>query len=211
MRSIRYLLTAAFTLLVGISPALGGSAPLPPSYDAVVMINESTLNKFLEAIGPISGGGVFNNGRSSYTWTVKNPAIKISKDAAAFTADAQIESGIFSYGTTAKGDVDVTYDNNKNVISVKIRKASFEVAIDLFGNKIKITDVDISAFYRPKFEFPGPQPLQNAFNVDMPDKKSRPIQIGTHVKKIALEPGRIVVASNFVFTAGTPSGNATKQ
>ena len=180
------------------------AAPPAPSYDAVVMIHQSTLNKFLEAIGAITGGGSFNNGMSSYTWTVKNPAIEISKDAAKFTADAQIKAGVLSYGTTAKGDVDVAYDSLKNIISVKIRKASFEVAIDLFGNKIHITDVDISAFYRPQFEFPGPQPLQSHFDVALPDKTKKPLEIKTVVKKIALEPGRIVVGSNFVFSTGVP-------
>jgi hypothetical protein len=196
-----------FALCVFSLPLLAANPNPTPDYDAFVIINESTLNKFLQAIGPISGGGSFNSGRSSYSWTVKNPLIHISKDGSAFTADAEIHSGLFNYGTTAKGDVDVLYDNAKNIISVKIRKASFEVALDLFGSKIHITDVDISTFYRPQFQFPGPQPLQSNFDVALPDKKSKPIQIKTFVKKLVLEPGRIVVGSNFVFHTPTPTGN----
>lgn len=188
------------------------AAPLPSAnvtadYDAVVVINESTLNKFLQAIGPITGGGTFNNGRSSYTWTVTNPVIRISKGGSAFTADANIRSGLLDYGTNAKGDVDVHYDQVKNVISVKIRKASFEIALDLFGNRIHIADIDISAFYRPKFEFPGPKPLQSNLEIDMPNKGTKPIQIKTVVKNLVIEPGRIIVGSNFVFSSPTPTAN----
>ncbi|NDC82761.1 hypothetical protein EB093_03735 [bacterium] len=190
---------------IGLTPCI--AAEQVPTYDALVVINESTLNKFLQAIGPISGGGSFNNGRSNYVWTVKNPTIRIVKNASSFTADAEIHSGLLNYGTTAKGDVDVIYDNQKNIISVKIRKASFEVALDLFGNKIHVTDVDISTFYKPQFQFPGPQPLQNHFDVDLPDKTVKPIQIKTFVKKISLEPGRIVVGSNFAFSTVIPSPN----
>lgn len=201
----RFLIACALGALMVPTPVV--SSEQVPTYDALVVINESTLNKFLQAIGPISGGGTFNNGRSSYVWTVKNPTIKIIKNASSFTADAEIHSGLLNYGTTAKGDVDVIYDNQKNVISVKIRKASFEVALDLFGNKIHVTDVDISSFYKPQFQFPGPQPLQNHFNVDLPDKTVKSIHIKTFVKKIALEPGRIVVGSNFVFAPDIPTDN----
>ncbi len=201
-----FWVTALLTL-----PVVAATPNPAPDYDAFVIINESTLNKFLQAIGPITGGGSFNSGRSSYSWTVKNPLIHISKDASAFTADAEIHSGLLNYGTTAKGDVDVLYDNAKNIISVKIRKASFEIALELFGNKIHITDVDISTFYRPQFQFPGPQPLQSNFDVALPDKKSKPIQIKTFVKKLVLEPGRIVVGSNFVFFTPPPTENSVNR
>jgi len=130
--------------------------------DAVVIVRQSTLNGFFDAVGPVSGKAPYNvlGMKGEYTGTVKNARIQLKPNAADFTADASVKVGPFEYGSVANGDVEIKYHQETNRISVKVLKASFEVYTKFFGKKIHLGDVDISKFYRPEFEFVGPQPVQ---------------------------------------------------
>jgi hypothetical protein len=174
--------------------------------DATVEIHEQTLNKFLAAIGPVNGKGKFDvaGSKSEYTWTVRNPGIKITAGKAAFVADASVKVGPLNYRSDAKGSVEVKYDEVENRISVKVLKADFEVYTKIFNKKIHITTVDVSKFYRPEFEFAGPQPLQESVPVDMPDGSVKTVYISTKDQALHLEDGRIVVTSNLVFSDKPP-------
>jgi hypothetical protein len=174
--------------------------------DASVAIQEQTLNKFFGAVGPVSGKGKFDfaGSKSDYTWTVKNPRIKIATDKASFIADASVKVGPFNYKSDAKGAVEVKYDTTDNRISVRVLKADFEVYTKIFKKKIHITTIDVSKFYRPEFEFAGPQPLQESVPIDMPDGSVKTVYISTKDQTLHLEEGRIVVASNLVFSDKPP-------
>ena len=97
--------------------------------DAVVVVRQSTLNGFLDAVGPVSGKAPYNvlGMKGEYTWTVKNARINLKPNAADFTADASVKVGPFEYGSVANGDVEIKYHQESNRISVKVLKASFEV------------------------------------------------------------------------------------
>jgi hypothetical protein len=174
--------------------------------DATVSIHERALNNFLAAVGPVSGRGKFDvaGSKSEYTWTVQNPRIKITADKAEFIADAAVKVGPFNYRSDAKGTVEVKYDTADNRISVKVLKADFEVYTKIFKKKVHIATVDVSKFYRPAFEFAGPQPVQESAPVEMPDGSVKTIYISTKDQAMRLEEGRIVVASSLVFSDKPP-------
>ena len=174
--------------------------------DATVTIHEQTLNNFLGVVGPVSGKGKFDvaGSKTDYTWTVRNPRIKITAGKAAFVADASVKVGPLNYRSNAKGAVEVKYDAAGNIISVKVLKADFEVYTKIFKKKIHITTVDVSKYYRPEFEFAGPQPIQESVPVDMPDGSVKTVYISTKDQALRLEEGRIVVDSNLVFSDKPP-------
>jgi hypothetical protein len=174
--------------------------------DAMVVINQSTLNGFLDAVGPVSGKDKFNilGMKEEYTWTVKNARIEIQQNQAKFVADASVKVGPFSYGSVANGDVEIKYHPESNRISVKVLTASFEVYSKIFGKKIHITDVDVSKFYRPEFEFAGPQPIQPSVLVNLPGNQSKTIYITLANQNLRLEQNRIVVSSNLRFSDQPP-------
>ncbi len=205
-----WILTVGWCLVIGYpSFALPETMGSVAQYDAVMTIHESTLNKFLSAIGSISSTGNFNNGATPYSWVVTNPKITISEVGATFTADALVKSGPISYKTIAKGNVDIGYEPTRNMINIKIKKASFEVAMDLLGNKIHITDVDISSYYKPQFEFSGPQPMQSQVIIPLPDKTKKTVEVRSVVKKILVDEGKIWVGSSIEFRTVSPSALAT--
>lgn len=174
-------------------------------------INQSVLNKFLSAIGPLSYQNSVNVKdylkdikflpiqKIDYKWTVSNPRIAIKPDKAIFMADVVVNSAGVNFPTTAQGVVEIKYDDASNIISVKVLKVAFEVAVTVFKQKIHITDVDISQFYRPEFQFSGPQPIQKSVDVKMPDNTVRTLYL-TAKPRLTLEEGQLVVSTGVDFS-----------
>jgi len=84
-------------------------------------------------------------------------------------------AGPISYSSGASGNVEVLYHPESNRISVKVLQAIFEVYFKIFGKKIHITDIDAAKFYKPEFEFAGPQPIQASVDVALPDSTKKTI------------------------------------
>jgi hypothetical protein len=169
--------------------------------DADVVVHQSTLNGFLSAIGPISGKDQYNvlGKQGEYTWTLRNARIELHPNKAQFIADADIHIGPFSYSSGAVGGVDVRYHPESNRISVKVMQATFEVYIKIFGKKFHITDIDAARFYKPEFEFAGPQPIQASVEVTLPDGGKKTVFIKPAAQDLSIEQDRIVVSSRLIF------------
>ena len=170
--------------------------------DAAVIVHQSTLNKFLNAVGPISGTEQFSvlGIHGDYTWSLKNARIELKPNQALFIADANVKIGPLSYGSVASGDVEVRYHPETNRIAMKVLKAEFEVYTKIFGKKIHITNVDAAKFYRPQFEFAGPQPVQPQVDVALPGGAKKTIFIAPVSQDLHLEQDQIVVTSQLVFS-----------
>jgi hypothetical protein len=185
-------------------PLLVRAQPIP---DATVVIHQNTLNGFLNAVGPVGGKAPYDimGMKGEYTWQLEHARIELKPNQAQFIADAHIKVGIFSTGSVARGDVEVKYHPETNRISVKVLRATFEVYINFFGKKIHITDIDASRFYRPEFEFAGPQPIQACVDVDLPDSQKKTIYITPYGQLMHIEQERIVVTSQLKFTDQPPA------
>jgi hypothetical protein len=176
------------------------TSPAQPS-DATVVIHQNTLNGFFNAIGPISGKDKYNvlGTHGDYIWTLRNARIELRPNQARFIADADIHIGPLSYGSVASGNVEVLFHPESNRISVKVLQATFEVYIKIFGKKIHITNIDAARYYKPEFEFSGPQPIQASVDVALPDGSKKTIFIKPVAQNLAIEQERIVVTSNLAF------------
>lgn len=184
----------------------------PP--DAAVIIHENTLNNFLRAMGKISGKAPFEVLfiKGEYDWSLQNARIDISPNNAKFSADANVSIGnIFSYSSIAEGNVDVWYDNVANKIHVKIREAIFEVYFKMMGNKVHITNIDAAKYYKPEFEFAGPQPMQTEINITLPDFSNKKINVKITGQNLLIEKDQIKVTSSLRFEqAAATTGSAVK-
>ncbi|URA09110.1 hypothetical protein [Thermospira aquatica] len=171
--------------------------------DASIILHQSTLNKFLQAVGPVQKTESFSIGsiRGQYRWLVQNPRLILVPGRARFEADVTVSlvSPSLRYSTPAYGEVSVVYDSVSNRINIKVEKVAFEVAFTLMGKRIRIAEIDISRFYQIAFGFPGPKPFEAVVDVAMPDGSKRPIKIETK-PVLAIENERIVVGSELVYT-----------
>jgi hypothetical protein len=169
--------------------------------DASVIIHQNTLNGFLTAVGPINGKDKYDvlGTKGEYTWTLRNARIELHPNQARFIADADVKTGPFSYSSQASGEVEVLYHPESNRISVKVLHATVEVYFKLLGTKIHVADIDAARFYKPEFEFAGPQPIQASVDVALPDSTKKKIYIKPIAQDLHIEQDQIVVTSRLAF------------
>ena len=98
-----------------------------------------------------------------------------------------------------KGKLDVSYNGENNIISMKVVEAKFPIKIKILGKSIKIATVDISKYYQPKFEFNGPEPVQKEVTVDVGGKLPRVVSVTVSGHTIKPVQDALVVAVNIAY------------
>jgi hypothetical protein len=153
----------------------------PEVNDFTVSLHEETINKVLAAIGDISGTNDYEVMliRGKYHWTVKNTQISIRPDSSHFLCDAFVTVGPFNYKTLVVGEVKIFYDNDKNLIYIKISRAIFELYTMVFGRKFHIKDIHLEEYFKEPFAFDGPRSMATEMEFTMPDSS---------IKKVYVQP-----------------------
>jgi len=169
----------------------------PPRH-ATVVLHESMINNFFKAIGPVSGKGEKNS--IKYTWVVEEARVNIEPGSATFDARVKLDAGLYKTVENAKGKVSIEYVKDTNRMRVRVEEAIVKLSIKLLGKHIPIGSIDIARYYRPTFEFAGPQPIQKEVEVELPDGTKKKIQITTKNETLALEKDQVSVYSELVFT-----------
>ena len=166
-----------------------------------VSIHEYLINNYFVSIGEISGKGSKKvlGGKVKYTWKVKDPNINIESGTATFNAKVDLKAGKINATKKAKGKLDITYIKEKNVIKLKTKEIKVKLTFKMLGQKVNIGTIDLSNYYKPSFEFAGPQPIQNQIEFELPDKTKKIINIESVNEKLILEENRITVYSDFNF------------
>ena len=174
----------------------------PASQSISVSIDQSMLNSFFNAIGEVKGKGSTKviGKKVKYNWKVKNPRITIEPGAAIFKADVQIKSGKIKSTPKATSKLDISYIKEKNLIKIKTKKIKVDLKLNLFGKKVKLATIDLSKYYNPTFEFPGPTLNQKSIEIDKPDGSKKTINIGMKNQNLVVENGKITVYSDVKFS-----------
>ena len=161
--------------------SLHSFAQLKQQTDFTVIIQETTINKILQAIDSVNGSNdyevLFVKGK--YHWTARNFKIKIRPDSSQFICDVKASVGPFVHRTTVSGDVKISYNKSNNHIQIKIVRAIFELFTVVLGKKIHIKDIDLAEYFKEPFNFEGPRSLSTNLDFTLPDGK---------IKKIYLQP-----------------------
>ena len=167
-----------------------------------VSINESMLNNFFQSIGDVSGQGSTKvlGKEVKYNWKVIDPKVIIEPGSATFKANVQIKSGIIKSTPKATGKLDISYVKEENLIKIKTKIIKVDLMLKLFGKKVKLATVDLSRYYKPTFEFPGPTLNQKNIEIEMPNGTKKVLNINTDNHNLVLEQGIITVYSDIIFS-----------
>jgi len=167
-----------------------------------VSINESMLNNFFQSIGDVSGQGSTKvlGKKVKYSWKVIDPKVVIEPGSATFMANVQIKSGKIKSTPKATSKLDISYVIEENLIKIKTKKIKVDLMLKLFGSKVKLATVDLSRYYKPTFEFPGPTLNQKNIGIEMPDGTKKVLNINTDNHNLVLEQGSITVYSDIIFS-----------
>ncbi len=160
------------------------------------------LNSFFNAIGEVKGKGSTKviGKKVKYNWKVKNPRITIEPGAAIFKADVQIKSGKIKSTPKATSKLDISYIKEKNLIKIKTKKIKVDLKLNLFGKKVKLATIDLSKYYNPTFEFPGPTLNQKSIEIGKPDGSKKTLNIRMENQNLVVENGKITVYSDVKFS-----------
>ena len=174
-----------------------------------VSINESMLNNFFQSIGDISGQGSTKvlGKEVKYNWKVIDPKVVIEPGSATFKANVQIKSGKIKSTPKATSKLDISYVKEENLIKIKTNKIKVDLMLKLFGKKVKLATLDLSRYYKPTFEFPGPTLNKKNIEIEMPDGTKKVLNINTDNHNLALEHGIITVYSDIIFSPSTAIQN----
>ena len=177
-----------------------GQKQKPVINDFSVILHEEAVNKVIAAIGDIKGTNDYEvlliSGK--YHWTVQNPKINIRPDSSDFTCDALVNVGPFNYKTQVVGNVKITYDNDKNLIFIKISKAIFELYTMVFGKKIHIKDIHLEDYFKEPFAFEGPKTMATNMEFMMRDSTMKKIYVQPTACKMELKWKEICTSCEIV-------------
>lgn len=168
--------------------------------DFAVVLHEEAVNKVIAAVGDIKGTNDYEvlliSGK--YHWTVQNPKINIRPDSSDFTCDALVNVGPFDYKTKVIGNVKITYDNEKNLIFIKISRAIFELYTMIFNKKIHIKDIHLEDYFKEPFAFEGPKTMATDMEFMMPDSTMKKIYVQPTACKMELKWKEICTSCEIV-------------
>jgi hypothetical protein len=164
--------------------------------DFSVVLHEEAINKIISAIGDIKGTNDYEVllVKGKYHWTIQNPKINIRPDSSDFTCDALVNVGPFDYKTQVVGNVKITYNDEKNLIFIKISRAIFELYTIVFGKKIHIKDIHLEDYFKEPFAFEGPKTMATDMEFMMPDSTMKKIYVQPTSCKMELKWKEICTA-----------------
>ena len=164
-------------------------------------INETMLNNFLLSIGQVKGKGSKKvlGKKINYNWEVTEPKIRIEPGKALFSANILIRSGKVKSTSKSESELDVNYSYEENIIKISFNEIKTDLGLKLFGKKIKLVTIDLSKYYKPSFEFSGPEINQKSIVINKPDGAEITLDIGIHNQNLVLEKEKIMMYSNVSF------------
>ena len=162
-----------------------------------LIIHEELLNDFFKAMGKIEGGG--SGSSIDYSWQLKNPRIDIKVGEAIFSAKINAKTDLFSITRDVKGTVDVTYDEDDNIIQIVIDKADVILDVDLFGNNVVLAEIDIAKYFSKPLRLEGPKSFDNQIDYKLPTGEKKKMGVSTKSYKLMLIEDAIQLVTTLVF------------
>jgi len=161
-----------------------------------LFIHQDIINNFLSSIGSIDGGGKI--GGFNYKWNVSNFYIVIDEEKAEFYGNIKLESGQFSREDIIVGNVNVYYEENENLIFVKIENVDVDIDISHIFNTIPKDvvniNVDLSQYFSEPFEIQAPQPKTTSYPITMSNDTTQIVINNKETKLFLVENGIKIIS-----------------
>lgn len=190
------------TAVLLVALVFAAFSPTLSAQSVSVIISETTVNDFLGAVGPVKGKGTGAQ-KINYSWTVTDPSVDFEPETAGFKANIKVKTKIITFDDKVKGRLEVDYDAATNKIKMQVVEAKFSIRVKILGQKVKIATIDIGEYYQPKFEFNGPEPVQQEVEIDVGNGNTRMIQVTVDGRQIAMEKDQLRVSVDLAYSAAS--------
>ena len=95
-----------------------------------------------------------------------------------------------------EGWVSASYNQETNKVQLKVEEAKVILDIDIFGNNVVLTELDIAHYFSKPFNLNGPQPMAEHIEFDLPNGEVREIKVGKDQSYMILEKDAILVKTS---------------
>ncbi|MFH0894163.1 MAG: hypothetical protein V2A54_06990 [Bacteroidota bacterium] len=169
--------------------------------DIVVKINESTVNKMIRAIGPVSDSGSHNVVicNVNYKWNLLDARIAFEPGKARFGANVSVHAGMINYNDFVEGEIKIDYRADTNKLFLTLQKAEFDIYTRILGKKFILSSVDLARWYKEPFVFDGPLAYQSSMDFEMPSGPMRTLTASIDKCKIDVVKGCILMNAWLIF------------
>ena len=171
--------------------------------EMTIILSAESLERCAQVIMPLKLQGTQTAGvslpvvgtlRADIRWVavVKNPKITITKEAATFVADVDVQSGPLQYADKVDGVLEASFDKRRNQIVIVVKKAFVNLKMQQ-GPATTSVKLDVSS-QMPPLQFP----------VGLPNPV---LKVGKETVRIEMDPqlsldtGALVVKSKLEFIA----------
>jgi len=160
-------------------------------------LKESLINEFLKGILPIKDKGEAM--LLNYNWELIEPRLDIEKDTALFYSDVKISVGPYNTIKKIEGWVSVNYDKDINKIILKIEEAKVILDINILGERIVLSELDIASYFSTPFKLNGPEPIASNIEYKLPNGEIRKVSCKTSSSELFLVKDAIQVSTSLDF------------
>ena len=168
------------------------------NYHISLRLHENLINDFFGNMGNIEGKG--KAGLTSYKWKLIDPRIDIEEDTILFFSKIKLSVGELKTHKNVEGWVSASYNQETNKVQLKVEEAKVILDIDIFGNNVVLTELDIAHYFSKPFNLNGPQPMAEHIEFDLPNGEVREIKVGKDQSYMMLEKDAILVKTSLNFS-----------
>ncbi|MBI45391.1 MAG: hypothetical protein CMG66_04405 [Candidatus Marinimicrobia bacterium] len=166
-------------------------------YHITLKLHENLINDFFANMGDIEGKGKATI--ASYKWKLIKPRIDIEEDTILFSSKIKLSVGELKTHKDVRGWVSAHYNQETNKIQLKIEEAKVILDIDLFGNNVVLTELDIAHYFSKSFNLNGPNPMSEHIEFNLPNGEVRQIKVATNQSYMLLEKDAIIIKTALDF------------
>ena len=168
------------------------------NYHITLSLHEDLINDFFKGMGEISGKG--ETAIVSYQWKLVEPKIDIEEDTILFFSKIKLSVGELKTHKNVEGWVSAYYNQETNKVHLKVEEAKVILDINIFGNNVVLTELDIAHYFSKPFKLNGPQPMAEHIEFDLPNGDVREIKVGKDQSYMMLEKDAILVKTSLNFS-----------
>ena len=168
------------------------------NYHISLRLHENLINDFFGNMGNIEGKG--KAGLTSYKWKLIEPRIDIEEDTILFFSKIKLSVGELKTHKNVEGWVSAYYNQETNKVQLKVEEAKVILDINIFGNNVVLTELDIAHYFSKPFNLNGPQPMAEHIEFDLPNGDVREIKVGKDQSYMMLEKDAILVKTSLNFS-----------
>jgi len=193
---LRYISIFLFSIVLSQTEIEETPPQLNPDHISLT-IHESLINSFFQNMGEIRGEGT--SSVMDYTWFLLEPRVEIEDDQAHFFAKVRAKTKNFRVTRDVVGTMGITFDQEQNVLDVKVDKADVILDIDILGKNVVLGKLDVAKHFSKSLKLNGPQSIEDEVEFKLPDGSIRIMDVEVVSYNLKLLKDKIVVSTSLGF------------